>query len=592
MRLKNLRKLVSALIIAGMLCSNALAFTPFMPSDKPESSTESSESSETTDSAESSEPESTGGAAEGEEKPTAGATSGNVPGITMNPKEYFYYAFQQILDLYVKNHLYDFTEEEVMDKLMENLLTENPQYFKFLVSYMLSTMDPYSSYHEASSNFLNVDKASSGFGITVEETDDGTVVKSVLADSNALTAGVMPGDKFVSVAGYNVEHLPSSAVMLILRRPYAFILDKNEKGDYSEYNPPCEIIVDRNGEKLTFNLTRGAMTAPQITHEISEDGTTAYISIATFLGVDMDKEFNELIYSLEEQGIKNLTIDLRDNGGGSLDYALSMVETFIPKDELMCYYNDKSLEEPTPIYSTTPKASFDSISVLVNGNTASAAELFTSILQTKELATVVGSLSYGKSIGQTVYYLMNGDYITITSYEILDVNKGSYNGIGVKPDIAIENVELYYELPALGAFNHENYVDIAEGVYNDVTKALEDRLVVMGLMYEKDADGIFDATTAAAVRVYQRNQGIEATGYVTPDTVSQITNTINGFKTYTYDEDSQYDVATMVHRSVSQGKRLAAEKQELAKKNAELIKARDDRIIAELDAEELAAKAQ
>ena len=263
-----------------------------------------------------------------------------------------------------------------------------------------------------------------------------------------------------------------------------------------------------------------------------------------------------------------------------------MAETFVEDKELLCYYNERGLEEPTPIYSTTPKASFDSITILVNGNTASAAELFTSILQSKGIAKIIGERTYGKSVGQSVYYLANGDYITITTYEILDEKLKSYNGVGIIPDLEIEKVEICYTLPELGSFNHQNYKEIVPGKYNDVTKALEDRLVIMGLMYDKDADGVYDDTTKAALRIYQKNQGIADSGECTYDTVTQITNTINTFKTYTYREDSQYDVAMIVHSSFSQGKRLVKEKEKLAEKNKEMIEARDKAIEDTLDAAE------
>ena len=147
-------------------------------------------------------------------------------------------------------------------------------------------------------------------------------------------------------------------------------------------------------------------------------------------------------------------------------------------------------------------------------------------------------------------------------------------------------MEICYTLPELGSFNHQNYKEIVPGKYSDVTKALEDRLVIMGLMYDKDADGVYDDTTKAALRIYQKNQGIADSGECTYDTVTQITNTINTFKTYTYREDSQYDVAMIVHSSFSQGKRLVKEKEKLAEKNKEMIEARDKAIEDALDAAE------
>lgn len=303
---------------------------------------------------------------------------------------------------------------------------------------------------------------------------------------------------------------------------------------------------------------------------------TAYITVASFLGENTDKEFCEAVRKFADEGIKYLTIDLRDNGGGSLDYALSMAECFIEKDELICYYNDRNLSEPSPIYSTTDKISFDSITVLINENTISAAELMASILKTKEIATIVGTTSYGKSLGQTAFSLPTGDVFTITSYEILDENKETYNGVGVIPHLEIKDVEMCYTLPELLYFNHENYVEIKEGVYSDVTKALEDRLAILGYMYEEYCDGVFDETTKTALMIFQKARNIEGDGYVNHKTVTEITRLINRCKTHTYFDDSQLDTALIVHHSLSQAKRLVKEREKLAEKQAELIKERNE----------------
>ena len=260
-----------------------------------------------------------------------------------------------------------------------------------------------------------------------------------------------------------------------------------------------------------------------------------------------------------------------------------MVECFIPKDEIICYYNDRTLDEPRGIYSTTDHVTFKSIAILVNGHTASAAELFSNILQVKGIAKLIGTTTYGKGIGQSVFSLINGDYITITTYEILDQNHENYNEIGLKPDIEIENIERCYTLPSLGYFNHENYKEIKKGEYSEPAKALEDRLVIAGFLKEEHCDGIFDDTTERAVYALQIYLEVEPTGVLDDKTVTRITTLINHFKTITYFEDSQFDVSLYVHRSFSQGKRRAAEINDEAKDERKKIQDRDKALEAALD---------
>ncbi len=561
----NLKRIISALICASIVSTSCFAFTPFAPeASAPGNEQEAVEEN----------------ISDAQQKP------GSLP---MRPKDYEYRMFMQILETYVNNHLYEFTEEEVLYQFIYDFLEENPMYLELFINYMLGTMDPYSSYHEASSGFLNPDEEGKGFGFMIKDSGEGVYIETVIKGSNAEDAGFMPGDKFSSVAGINVEGQAYDIVAAILASPNDFIGTTGEATEENaeSKNPEVEIVVDRNGEKIALKLHRGPMALSQISTYIDDNGgkPTAYIDVASFLGSETDKEFIELIRKYEKDGIKHLTIDLRDNGGGSLDYALSMAEIFLEKDELICYYNDRTLEKPKPIYSTNEKSKFDSIVILINEYSASAAELFTSILSDKGIAKTVGKKSYGKSLGQSVYTLPNGDYITITTYQMLNEKLESYDGIGLKPDISIEDIEMCFELPSLLSFNHKNAKEIKEGVYSDVTKALEDRLVIMGLLREKYADGIFDDVTKTALYVFQTNHKIEnADGYVNDKTVSSITRIINGYKSGTYYDDTQYDVAMIIHHSFSQGKRLAVEKERLREKESKKILERDEKLNAEADA--------
>ena len=581
-----LKRILACLIAAATVSVNAFAFTPYLPETETES-----ESTETTS-------ENQSDSAAEQEKPS----DSNMVS-SFKPRDYQYRMLEQILDAYVEKHLYSFTEEEVLHKVFEDFLNDNPMYFSTFIDYLLGTMDPYSSYYSASSNFLEPQSESTGFGFTIKDSKDGIYIESVLPGSNAQDAGFAAGDRFVSIAGINVEKQAFDVVTAILASPKSFMevtaseISENATAEElaaaqeAAKNPVVEIVVDRNGEKLTKNLTKGPMYLSQIASTIDENNgkPTAFIEVSSFLGENTVTEFTELVKKYADDGIKYLTIDLRNNGGGSLDYALSMVEIFVENGELIAYYNDRTLEKPKAIYSTNDKISFDSITILINENTASAAELFTSILHDKKLAKVVGTKSYGKSLGQEVYTLANGDFITITTYQMLNESLESYDGIGIKPDIAIEDVEMCYTLPALGVFNYQNYVEIKEGVYGEVAKALEDRMVVMGILREEYCDGIFDETTKTALYVFQKEHGIPATGFLDSQTVSVITRIINAYKPHTYYDNTQYDVAMIIHHSFSQGKRLANEKERLRQDETKKIEERDAALLKASDAA-LAAK--
>jgi len=583
-----LKRILAAIIAASAICHSASAFTPYLPEEPDEHP--QTESSEVTPNEE-------------ETAEQENVSDDNPPADVIHqykPNDYIYRMFEQILDAYVEKHLYEFTEEEVLHKFFEDFLRDNPMYFSYFMEYILGTMDPYSSYYDASSRFLDPQSESTGFGFTIKDSENGVFIESVIPDTNASDAGFMPGDRFVSIAGINVENHTFDVVTTLLAKPQKFVKapetgteepsSDETTAEETPEQPTVEITVDRNGEKHTFLLQRGPMKVSQVSSTVDPNhgAPAAFIEVQSFLGDGTDTEFCNLVKKYADDGIKHLTIDLRNNGGGSLDYALTMVEIFLDEGELICYYNDRSLEEPRPVYSTNGKISFDSITVLINENTASAAELFTSILKDKGLAKVVGKKSFGKSLGQEVYTLITGDYITITTYQMLNEKKESYDGIGIFPDLEIDEVEMCYTLPELGVFNHKNYVEIKEGQYSDVTKALEDRLFVMGVLRKQYCDGVFDDMTKTALFVLQTDHDMEASGYVDYKTVSLITRLINAYKTYNYYDNTQYDVAMIIHRSFSQGKRLVKEKEKLREEQSEMIKQRDAAIEEALDAEDKA----
>ncbi len=572
-----IKSIIAALLAASVISTSVFAYTPFLP--------EELETEEAGDEAVSEKEEDT------KTEENAGGNTSVLPEDTMSairPADLTYQYFSQILDAYLEYHLYEFTREEVIEKFFKDFLTQNPMYLELFSDYLLGTMDPYSAYHRKSSNFLTVDNTSKGFGFIITNDSDEVSISEVIEGSAAELEGFLAGDKFVSIAGINVEGLSYDAVTVLLSEFELFIEQPAQDAETSAGEQPsspeplkCPITIERNGEKIDFLIAKAPMTDPQVVGMIDENHgyPTGYVKVLSFLGKGTVEKFEETVRKFAEDGIKYLTVDLRNNGGGDLTYAIRMAELFIQSGELLCYYDDRNLEEPNPVYSTTENpVKFDSITFLVNEHSASASELMTSILRDHGLIKLVGTKTFGKSLGQSVFSLFNGDTVTITSYQMLDKNLGSYDGIGLIPDLAIEEVEMCYTLPPQLIFNHQNYVEIAknEGVYNEVTKALEDRLVIMGFLREEYCDGIFDDVTKRSLYILQKHAKLEATGYVTYELVSYITRVINSFKTYIYEDNTQYEVAMIVHRSFSQGKRLVAEKERLREQQSKLIAERDE----------------
>lgn len=518
---------------------------------------------------------------------STGVYAGGLPTI-LKPTDQLYDLFIKILKMYANDHLYEFTEEEALYKFIYDMIATHPEFYELMVKTLLGTMDPYSTYHEKNSGFLSLESSSAGYGITVADTENGILIEKVLSQSEAEKAGLMPGDILTGINGFDVKALPWYAVSVILKRPYVFFGQKIDKSKYDDYNPIIYLTVDRNGIPVTVSLKKGLMITDELTTDYKEmDGQkVAYIGVSSFVSEDLSVRFLEEIKKFKADGYTKLVIDLRDNGGGSLKLAIEMAEVFVDNGETLCYYNNKNLEEPLAVISDTEKIDFDSISILVNENTASAAELMASILRNKAGAVLVGKKTFGKAIGQSVYNLVSGAYITITTYEVLDANKESYNEIGLKPELELDNVEMLYQLPSLEVFNHVNYKEIIDGVYSEPCLALEKRLVVLGMLREEYADGIWDNYTSFSVYILQTTYFPEkGTGSLDDKTVSLITELINNCKDDTYLEDSQLECALLYHSAFDQARRLIKEKERLGEKQQKLIKENNERLEAEAEAE-------
>ena len=494
-------------------------------------------------------------------------------GYPVSLADFRYKVFTDVMDLYLNEHLYDFSRDELLEKFLYDLVNKHPEQMEYLINTMLGTMDPYSAYHEASSGFLS-NGSTNGYGIVVEDRDGGVYIRRVMKGTSAEAAGLAAGDRILRVNGLEMARLPWSALSRVLRTPYVFFSVPGEKGTYEDYNPPVTLTVLRGGEEKAVTMVKGPMENEVLESVFDEDKQILTVSIASFVGETLADDFKALIEDYYAKGVRKLTVDLRGNGGGSLMLVLNMAEIFVKPDDVMCYMYTKGGGEPQAIVSEGKGLPFDSISVLVDEGTASAAELMASVLRVKAGARLIGHTTFGKAVGQTVYPLVTGDNITVTTYGMLDANGEDYNGIGLVPDIEMDNVELLYRFPKVAVFNHVNYKEIVPGVYSEACLAYEQRLAILELLREEDVDGIWDESTRAATVIFQGvycRGGDTAPGVLDDRSVTVMTNVINGYKDKTYLEDSQAEAAALNHSSFDQARRLSKEKERLAQKEEKLI---------------------
>ena len=254
----------------------------------------------------------------------------------------------------------------------------------------------------------------------------GIEVIYVFPDSPAFDAGVEVGDvimycgdDLVSVAsvGYDV----------------ALTMLRGEKGTVAKF------VVYRGeyySEEVVFEIERAYITEQSVRYRIySEDPTIGIIRITGFNTATV-AQFTEALETLKEQGVEKLVFDVRNNPGGELNSICEIIDMIVPEGPVIrleykgrdveTYYNSDASEIDMPM------------AVLVNGQTASAAELFTSALKDYGKATVIGTTTYGKGCMQSIIPLSYGGGMKLTTALYYPPFSDNFDGVGVEPDIEVE----------------------------------------------------------------------------------------------------------------------------------------------------------
>lgn len=342
-------------------------------------------------------------------------------------KEYKDYKKDKTLVEFVKtynNVVSDYYEDVDKKKLLSGAING-----------MLSTLDEYSTVidNENDENFsLSLDGNYDGIGIQiVNDSENNIVVVNVLDNSPAKNAGVKEGDiaksiDNINLTGKNIKELSN-------------YVKENNKLKYT-------LVVDRDGETLTFELDKKNIIIKSVTSKIieRENKKIGYIYISIFSNTTA-AQFKSNLRNLEEQNINSLIIDVRENSGGHLTTAVSMLSAMLSSDRVI--YQIEKDGKLSKYYSLGKKDKKYKIIILQNNNSASASELFTSTLKEQLNAIVVGDTSYGKGTIQELNYLSNGDAYKYTTKKWL-TSKGNWiHKKGIVPDIKVTMDEKYYNEP-------------------------------------------------------------------------------------------------------------------------------------------------
>ena len=256
-------------------------------------------------------------------------------------------------------------------------------------------------------------------------------VYQVLEGSPAKKHGVMVGDIIIGVDGTEVTD-----------ENYNAMVDSVS----GEEGTTVNLKVLRGEKTLELSVVRGSFIASSIDYKMLESAeNVGYVRILS-LASDTADSFRDAVKALEKQGAESYIFDVRNNSGGYLSSIIDVLDMLLPKGPIV-RYNDASGKE-TADYSDAATIIKAPMAVLINGASASAAELFSAALKDYKLAVLVGETTFGKGVMQTLFTLPNGDTLKLTTSTYSPPFSENYNGIGVIPDIEVSLPEdkQYYML--------------------------------------------------------------------------------------------------------------------------------------------------
>ena len=318
---------------------------------------------------------------------------------------------EQIIDdyYYDTEHV---TKEQLEDGLYDGLLD--------------SLGDPYSVYYneeEMKELMDNISGTYYGIGayLQLDQKTNLPTITGTIPNTPAEAAGLLSGDIIYKV---NDEEMYDVDIDLVARKV------RGPEGTQ------VHLTIYREGEKdyLEYDITRAKVDMVMVTSEMKEDGI-GYLNISEFSDITTP-QFKEELVSLQEQGMKAMILDLRGNPGGDVDVVTEIANYFIP--EGLVFYMEDKYGKKTEYKADGSKQLDLPLVVLVDGNSASAAEILSGAIKDSGTGTLLGTQTYGKGIVQTILDLHDGTAVKVTVADYYTRNGNYIHKTGIEPDVVVE----------------------------------------------------------------------------------------------------------------------------------------------------------
>lgn len=292
--------------------------------------------------------------------------------------------------------------------------------------YVSGLEDPYSVYYDAedTKSFMESSEGEySGIGAVMTQSKDSGIITltHVYEDSPAMKAGLRDADILYKVEGKEVTGEDLTEVVSRIR---------GDKGTEVEMT----VLRGKKNEEVTVVAVRDTIETQTVQTRMLEDNI-GYLAVSEFDSVTYN-QYVKGLSDLEGQGMKALVVDLRGNPGGNLNTVCDILDLMLPKG-LIVYTQDKKGEKREMTSDEENQFTLP-MTVLVNGNSASASEIYAGAIQDYGLGKIVGTQTYGKGVVQQIFDLKDGTCVKLTIAEYYTPKGRNINGTGITPDVKVE----------------------------------------------------------------------------------------------------------------------------------------------------------
>lgn len=285
-----------------------------------------------------------------------------------------------------------------------------------------SLNDPYSVYLEPKTFAMlqeQIKGSFGGLGILVGVKDLSLTVVRAYEGTPAARAGIEAGDLIVGINDTDAREIDLETAISLMRGPVGSTIS---------------LTIERQGSSRQFpNIAREEISVPTVEGQVIDNSNIGYIMISQFTE-RTPEEMKAVLSNLQSSGIKGVVLDLRDNPGGELTSAVNVAKHFVPKGPIVYIDYRTGRDQEFPSEGQTINLP---LVVLINGGSASAAEILAGAVKDTGAGTLVGTKTFGKGVVQTLFRLDNGAGLKLTTARYLTPNKNDINLKGIEPDVPV-----------------------------------------------------------------------------------------------------------------------------------------------------------